>query len=180
MHKETQSNGHANGNGTNGHGNGHTTNVHAANVHAANVHGNTNDVWQSAPRWAGITRTYTSADVDRLRGSLRIEYTLARHGAERLWSLLHSEKYVHALGAITGNQAIQQVQAGLKAIYMSGWQVAADGNCAGQMYPDQSLYPSDSVPAQVRKINQALQRADQIHHSEGKNSIQWFPPILAD
>ncbi len=175
MHKPTHSNGHTNG--LNRHGNGHNSNGHSTNGHADVA---TSDVWQNDARWAGITRTYTMADVARLRGSLRIEYTLARHGAERLWSLLNSEKYVHALGAITGNQAIQQVQAGLKAIYMSGWQVAADGNAAGQMYPDQSLYPSDSVPAQVRKINQALQRADQIHHSEGKNGIDWFAPIVAD
>src|SRR5918998_5288025 len=134
----------------------------------------------SDSRWEGITRPYSSEDVDKLRGSVRIEYTLARIGAERLWELLHSEEYVAALGALTGNQALQQVKAGLKAIYLSGWQVAADANVAGQMYPDQSLYPVNSVPHVVKRINQALQRADQIHHSEGRNSIHWFAPILAD
>src|SRR5437773_10094118 len=131
-------------------------------------------------RWRGITRPYSSADVERVRGSLRIEHTLARRGAEKLWQLLHSEDYVAALGALTGNQAMQQVKAGLKAIYLSGWQVAADANLAGQMYPDQSLYPANSVPAVVKRINQALQRADQIHHAEGKNDIDWFAPIIAD
>src|SRR5256712_10505429 len=136
--------------------------------------------WSANPRWAGVTRPYTAADVERLRGSLRIEYTLARNGAERLWELLHSRSYVPALGAMTGNQAVQQVQAGLQAIYVSGWQVAADANDAGQMYPDQSLYPVDSVPNVVRRINQALTRADQIHHAEGKNGIYWFPPLIAE
>ncbi|MBE3561146.1 MAG: isocitrate lyase [Ktedonobacteraceae bacterium] len=136
--------------------------------------------WESDPRWQGIKRPYTMADVLRLRGSLKIEYTLARLGAERLWHLLHTEPFVAALGALTGNQAVQQVKAGLKAIYLSGWQVAADANLAGQMYPDQSLYPSNSVPNVVRKVNQALQRADQIHHAEGKNGIYWFAPIVAD
>src|SRR5207244_12043130 len=131
-------------------------------------------------RWAGVTRPYTAEDIERLRGSLRIEYTLARNGAERLWELLHSRSYVPALGAMTGNQAVQQVQAGLQAIYVSGWQVAADANDAGQMYPDQSLYPVDSVPNVVRRINQALTRADQIHHAEGKNGIYWFAPLIAD
>src|SRR5205809_3215341 len=131
-------------------------------------------------RWRGITRPYSSADVERVRGSLRIEHTLARRGAEKLWQLLQSEKYVPALGALTGNQAMQQVKAGLKAIYVSGWQVAADANLAGQMYPDQSLYPANSVPALVRRINQALQRADQIYHAEGKDDIDWFAPIVAD
>jgi isocitrate lyase len=131
-------------------------------------------------RWRGITRPYSSADVERVRGSLRIEHTLARRGAEKLWQLLHNEDYVAALGALTGNQAMQQVKAGLKAIYVSGWQVAADANLAGQMYPDQSLYPANSVPALVRRINQALQRADQIYHAEGKNDIDWFAPIVAD
>ncbi len=140
-----------------------------------------NKNWQSNPRWAGITRPYSQSDVDRLKGSLPIEHTLARHGAERLWNLLHSnEPYIAALGAMTGNQAVQQVKAGLKAIYMSGWQVAADANNAGQMYPDQSLYPADSVPNVVRKINQALMRADQVHHAEGHNDIHWFAPIVAD
>jgi len=131
-------------------------------------------------RWEGITRPYTQQDVDKLRGSMRIEYTLARQGAERLWDLLHSETYVPALGAMTGNQAVQQVKGGLQAIYVSGWQVAADANDAGQMYPDQSLYPADSVPNVVRRINQALMRADQIHHAEGKNGIHWFAPLIAD
>src|SRR5215467_12670158 len=131
-------------------------------------------------RWRGITRPYSSADVERVRGSLRIEHTLARRGAEKLWQLLQNEDYVAALGALTGNQAMQQVKAGLKAIYVSGWQVAADANLAGQMYPDQSLYPANSVPALVRRINQALQRADQIYHAEGKDDIDWFAPIVAD
>ena len=130
--------------------------------------------WQSDPRWKGITRPYSAADVERLRGTVPIEYTLARLGAEQLWNLLHTEPYVAALGATTGNQAIQQIEAGLQAIYVSGWQVAADGNLAGQMYPDQSLYPADSVPSLVRRINQALMRADQIHHAEGKNGKYWF------
>lgn len=132
------------------------------------------------PRWDGIERPYSMEDVERLRGSVRIEHTLARMGAERLWTLLQTEDYVNALGALTGNQAIQQVRAGLKAIYLSGWQVAADANLAGQMYPDQSLYPADSVPSVVRRINQALQRADQIDHSEGKDQTYWFAPIVAD
>ena len=136
--------------------------------------------WASDKRWAGVRRPYTLQDVERLRGSMHIECTLARHGAERLWSLLHSEAYVPALGAMTGNQAIQQVKAGLQTIYVSGWQVAADANDAGQMYPDQSLYPADSVPNLVRRINQALTRADQIHHAEGKNGMQWFAPLIAD
>src|SRR5499425_2341333 len=136
--------------------------------------------WQTNPRWSGITRPYSSEDVVRLRGSIHVEHTLARLGAERLWWLLHNEAYVPALGALTGNQAVQQVQAGLKAIYLSGWQVAADANDAGQMYPDQSLYPADSVPTVVRKINQAFQRADQIQHAEGREGPHWFAPIVAD
>src|SRR5437660_4044272 len=136
--------------------------------------------WSSNSRWAGVTRPYSVEDVERLRGSIRIEYTLAHRGAERLWNLLQSEPYVPALGAMTGNQAIQQVKAGLLAIYVSGWQVAADANDAGQMYPDQSLYPADSVPNLVRHINSALIRADQIHHAEGRNGIQWFAPLIAD
>src|SRR5947209_14753914 len=136
--------------------------------------------WAANPRWAGVTRPYTAEDIERLRGSLRIEYTLARNGAERLWELLHSRSYLPALGAMTGNQAVQQVKAGLQAIYVSGWQVAADANDAGQMYPDQSLYPADSVPNVCRRINQALMRADQIHHAEGKNGIHWFAPLVAD
>ena len=136
--------------------------------------------WKSNPRWAGITRPYSAQDVERLRGSVHVEHTLARLGAERLWELLQTESYVNALGAMTGNQAIQQVKAGLQAIYVSGWQVAADANDAGQMYPDQSLYPADSVPNLVRRINQALTRADQIHHAEGKNGMWWFAPMIAD
>jgi isocitrate lyase len=135
--------------------------------------------WNSE-RWGGIERTYSAADVQRLQGSLVPEYTLARRGAEKLWELMQTEPYVHALGALTGNQAVQQVRAGLKAIYLSGWQVAADANLAGQMYPDQSLYPANSVPAVVKRINQALRRADQIDHAEGKNAIDWFVPIVAD
>ena len=135
---------------------------------------------QPRDRWQGISRPYNSADVERLRGSLRIEHTLARIGAANLWNLLHTESYVAALGAMSGNQAIQQVQAGLKAIYVSGWQVAADANLSGEMYPDQSLYPADSVPSVVRKINKALQRADQTHHAEGNNGVNWFAPLIAD
>lgn len=136
--------------------------------------------WQTDPRWTGVERPYSSEDVVRLRGSVQVEYTLARLGAERLWSLLGQKSYVAALGALTGNQAVQQVKAGLQAIYLSGWQVAADANDAGQMYPDQSLYPADSVPNVVRKINNALMRADQIHHADGKNDAYWFAPIVAD
>jgi isocitrate lyase len=131
-------------------------------------------------RWEGIERPYTADDVARLRGSIRIEHTLARLGAERLWALMKEKPFVRALGALTGNQAVQQVKAGLDAIYLSGWQVAADANLAGHMYPDQSLYPANSVPHVVRRINQALQRADQIHHSEGRNGTNWFAPIVAD
>src|ERR1700691_3515122 len=136
--------------------------------------------WETDPRWKGVTRPYPVADVDRLQGSLHIEHTLARQGAERLWDLLHSDSYVPALGAMTGNQAVQQVKAGLKAIYVSGWQVAADANDAGQMYPDQSLYPANSVPNLCRRINQALTRADQIHHAESQNGVHWFAPLIAD
>jgi isocitrate lyase len=139
---------------------------------------------QDSQRWRGITRPYTQSDIDRLKGSLPIEHTLARHGAERLWNILTGgkEPFVRALGAMTGNQAVQQVQAGLKAIYVSGWQVAADANNAGQMYPDQSLYPADSVPNVVRNINQALMRADQVHHAEGNGNadVNWFAPLVAD
>src|ERR671917_650451 len=131
-------------------------------------------------RWEGIQRPYSAEDVARLRGSIRIEYTLARMGAERLWELMRTHDYVQSLGALTGNQAVQQVKAGLEAIYLSGWQVAADANLAGHMYPDQSLYPANSVPHVVRRLNQALQRADQIHYAEGKNGIHWFAPIVAD
>jgi isocitrate lyase len=136
--------------------------------------------WQRNPRWQGITRPYSAEDVVRLRGSIKIDYTLAQVGAERLWNLLHSEPYIPALGALTGNQAMQMVRAGLKAIYLSGWQVAADANLAGQMYPDQSLYPANSAPALVRNINNTLRRADQIQTQEGKGDVYWFAPIVAD
>jgi isocitrate lyase len=131
-------------------------------------------------RWDGITRPFAQEDVERLRGSVRIEYTLAKEGAKRLWALLNSEPQVTALGALTGNQAVQQVRAGLQAIYLSGWQVAADANLSEQMYPDQSLYPANSVPAVVRRINNALLRADQVDHHEGRNGIHWMAPIIAD
>jgi isocitrate lyase len=136
--------------------------------------------WQSDARWSDVARPYTAEDVVRLRGSIQIEHTLARLGAERLWSLLHSESYVPALGAMTGNQAVQQIKAGLKAIYVSGWQAAADANEAGQMYPDLNLYPSDSVPKLAARLNQALVRADQINHEQGKNDTHWFAPLVAD
>ena len=141
--------------------------------------------WHEDPRWAGTERTYTAEDVIRLRGSVQEEHTLARLGAQRLWSLLQSEDYVNSLGALTGNQAVQQVRAGLKAIYLSGWQVAADANLAGQTYPDQSLYPANSVPQVVRRINNALMRADQITFSESANgdtgsAPHWMAPIVAD
>src|SRR5262249_15771910 len=137
-------------------------------------------MWGTDPRWKGITRPYPAKEVVRLRGTIHIEHSLARLGAERLWELLHTEDFLPTLGALTGTQSVQQVQAGLKAIYMSGWQVAGDANLAGQMYPDQSLYPSNSVPALVRAMNNAFTRADQIHHSEGKNGVYWFAPIVAD
>src|SRR5580765_2566412 len=133
-----------------------------------------------ARRFEGVVRPYPQADVERLRGSIRISYTLAEMGARRLWELLHTEDYVHALGALTGNQAVQMVRAGLRAIYLSGWQVAADANTAGQMYPDQSLYPVNSVPKVVGQINGALQRADQIDRAEGQNGRYWYAPIVAD
>ncbi len=136
--------------------------------------------WHSNPRWFGTKRPYTSQQVAKLRGSIHVEHTLARVGAERLWYLLRHEDYVAALGALTGNQAVQQVQAGLKAIYLSGWQVAADANDSGHMYPDQSLYPVDSVPNVIRRISNALMRADQIHHMNGKNGVYWMAPIIAD
>jgi isocitrate lyase len=136
--------------------------------------------WATDTRWKGIIRPYRAEEVLNLRGSIEIKHTLAELGAARLWHLLQAEDYVHALGALTGNQAMQQVKAGLQAIYLSGWQVAADANLAGQMYPDQSLYPANSVPEVVRKINHALLRADQIHHAEGKNGIYWLAPIVAD
>jgi isocitrate lyase len=168
----------SNGNGkhsTNGNGNG----KHALNGRSRYVEElETN--WNGNLRWKGIKRPYTAEDVVRLRGSIQIEYTVARLGAERLWNLLHSEEYVAALGALTGNQAVQQVKAGLKAIYLSGWQVAADANLSGHMYPDQSLYPSNSVPHVVHRINQALQRADQIQAAESSGHTYWFAPIVAD
>jgi len=136
--------------------------------------------WELDKRWEGITRPYSANEVIRLRGSIDIEHTLARRGAEKLWKYLLEEDYIHALGALTGNQAVQQVKAGLKAIYLSGWQVAADANLSGNMYPDQSLYPANSVPHVVKRINQALQRADQVQHLEGEGDIDWFAPIVAD
>ena len=136
--------------------------------------------WSENPRWQGIERGYTAEDVVRLRGSIHIEHSLAKRGSEKLWKLINEEPFVNTLGALTGNQAMQQVKAGLKAIYLSGWQVAADANIAGEMYPDQSLYPVNSVPLVVRRINNTLQRADQIQWSEGKNDIDFFAPIVAD
>src|SRR5438270_3356868 len=141
--------------------------------------------WAQNPRWKGIRRTYSASDVVRLAGSVRIEHTLARRGAEKLWSLVNTEPFVNTLGALTGNQAMQQVKAGLKAIYLSGWQVAGDANIAGEMYPDQSLYPVNSVPLVVKRINNTFMRADQIQWSEGKNPgddgyIDYFAPIVAD
>ncbi|PKH73741.1 isocitrate lyase [Stenotrophomonas sp. Betaine-02u-21] len=136
--------------------------------------------WDTNPRWQGIERNYTTADVVRLRGTVHVEHSLARLGAEKLWTYLQEKDFVNALGALTGNQAMQQVKAGLNAIYLSGWQVAADANLAGQMYPDQSLYPADSVPAVVKRINNTLLRADQLHHAEGKDEIDFLQPIVAD
>jgi isocitrate lyase len=136
--------------------------------------------WGDSTRWSGIERPYTAADVDRLRGTIHIEYTLARLGAERLWELMHQRTHVPALGAMTGNQAIEMVEAGLDAIYVSGWQVAGDANSAGQVYPDQSLYPADSVPQLCRRINNALVRADQIWHQEGREAKRWLVPLVAD
>ena len=136
--------------------------------------------WDTNPRWSNIKRGYTAADVVRLRGSVQIEHTLAKRGAEKLWNLVNNEPFVNTLGALTGNQAMQQVKAGLKAIYLSGWQVAGDANLAGEMYPDQSLYPANSVPMVVRRINNAFMRADQIQWSEGKNDIDYFAPSVAD
>ena len=136
--------------------------------------------WDGNPRWRGVVRNYTAADVVRLRGSVQVEHTLARRGADKLWHLLGNEPFVNALGALTGNQAMQQVKAGLKAIYLSGWQVAGDANNAGEMYPDQSLYPANSVPTVVRRINNTLARADQIQWSEGRDDIDFFAPIVAD
>jgi len=136
--------------------------------------------WAESPRWKGIKRGYSAADVVRLRGSLPIEHTLAKRGAEKLWNLVNTEPFVNSLGALTGNQAMQQVKAGLKAIYLSGWQVAGDANLAGEMYPDQSLYPANSVPMVVKRINNTFQRADQIQWSEGKDDTDFFAPIVAD
>lgn len=136
--------------------------------------------WATDPRWYGVQRGYPAAEVVRLRGSVHVEHTLARMGAEKLWHSINSEEYVNSLGALTGNQAMQMAKAGLKAIYLSGWQVAADANNAGTMYPDQSLYPADSVPAVVRRINNCFKRADEIHHAEGDDSVDWFVPIVAD
>ena len=136
--------------------------------------------WATSPRWRNITRPYSAEEVVKLRGSLDIEYTLARRGAEKLWNKLNNQAYVGALGALTGNQAVQEVQAGLEAIYLSGWQVAADANLSGQMYPDQSLYPANSVPMVVRRINNAFMRRDQIQSVSGEGNIDWFAPIIAD
>ena len=136
--------------------------------------------WQDNPRWQGVVRGYQAQDVVRLRGSVPVEHTLARLGADKLWRSMHKLPYVNALGALTGNQAMQQVKAGLRAIYVSGWQVAGDANIAGEMYPDQSLYPANSVPVLVQRINNTLRRADQIHHAEGDDSIDWMQPIVAD
>ena len=136
--------------------------------------------WNNNPRWTGIRRNYTAEDVVRLRGTVAVEHSLAKRGAERLWKSLHKEDFVNALGALTGNQAMQQVKAGLQAIYLSGWQVAADANNAGEMYPDQSLYPANSVPQVVKRINNTLLRADQLHHAEGNDGIDWLAPIVAD
>ena len=139
-----------------------------------------NKDWAENPRWKGIKRNYTAEEVVNLRGSVQIDHTLAKRGSEKLWNLLHTEPFVNALGALTGNQAMQQVKAGLKAIYLSGWQVAGDANLAGEMYPDQSLYPANSVPMVVKRINNTFQRADQIQWSEGKNDVDFFAPIVAD
>ncbi len=136
--------------------------------------------WKNNPRWNGIQRNYSAEDVARLRGTVPVEHSLARRGAERLWKSLHQEDFVNALGALTGNQAMQQVKAGLQAIYLSGWQVAADANLAGEMYPDQSLYPANSVPQVVKRINNTLLRADQLHHAEGDDQLDWMVPIVAD
>src|ERR1043166_3046037 len=138
------------------------------------------DDWKTNPRWTGITRPYPASEVERLRGSIHVQHTLAQMGATRLWHLLTGEPFVRALGAVTGNQAVEQVAAGLKAIYVSGWQVAGDANDALQMYPDQSLYPVSSVPNLIKRINTALIRADQIQHMQGKNDVSWFAPLVAD
>jgi len=147
---------------------------HELNGDALNVE------WSRNPRWRGVLRPYRAEEVLRLRGSVRIEHTLARLGAEKFWRLLHGEQVIGALGCMSGNQAVQAIQAGLKAIYCSGWQVAGDGNSAGEMYPDQSLYPVDSVPKMVERINNALLRTDQIHHLNGNPEIDWLAPVIAD
>ena len=139
-----------------------------------------NRYWRESPRWRGVVRGYGADEVVRLRGNILVEHSIARVTAEKLWRYLNEKPFVNALGALTGNQAMQQVKAGLDAIYLSGWQVAGDANLAGQMYPDQSLYPADSVPAVVRRINNTLRRADQIHHAEGDDTIDWLKPIVAD
>ncbi len=163
-----QSNGHSNG-----HKNGYTN--------GSNGHSDPMELdWATNPRWAGISRPYSAADVRKLRGSFQIEYTVARMGAERLWQLMEMEPFVRSLGALSGGQAVQMVQAGLQAIYLSGWQVAADGNTVGNVYPDQSIYPADSAPKLAKRINNALQRADQIAHMNGDDSIYWMAPIFAD
>lgn len=165
---------HANGNGHASNGNGHAAH---GKPQSGRFHVDASDAKQ---RFAGITRPYSADDVKRLQPSIPIEYSIAKRGAEKLWAMLHNEPYVHALGALTGNQAMQQVRAGLKAIYLSGWQVAADANIAGHMYPDQSLYPANSVPQVVRRINQTLQRADEIENAEGGAKRDWYAPIVAD
>ena len=149
-------------------------------MNAANAAEQIKKSWAEDPRWKGVRRGYTAEDVVQLRGTVSIEYSLAKQGAEKLWHYVNNEPFINSLGALTGNQAMQQVKAGLKAIYLSGWQVAADANLAGQMYPDQSLYPADSVPSVVRRINNALLRADQLHHAEGDDSVDWMQPIVAD
>ncbi|GAC1692970.1 MAG: hypothetical protein PVS2B3_02030 [Steroidobacteraceae bacterium] len=136
--------------------------------------------WSDSPRWRGVQRGYDATAVVRLRGTIPVEHSIARLTAEKLWRYLHDRPFVNALGALTGNQAMQQVKAGLDAIYLSGWQVAGDANLGGEMYPDQSLYPADSVPAVVRRINNTLRRADEICHAEGDDSIDWLQPIVAD
>lgn len=138
------------------------------------------NTWRDSPRWRGIERGYKAEAVVRLRGTVAVEHSIARLTAEKLWRYVNEKPFVNALGALTGNQAMQQVKAGLDAIYLSGWQVAGDANLAGEMYPDQSLYPADSVPAVVRRINATLKRADELHHAEGNDSIDWFKPIVAD
>jgi isocitrate lyase len=138
------------------------------------------NTWRDSPRWRGIERPYSAEDVVRLRGTIAVEHSIARLTSEKLWRYVNERPFVNSLGALTGNQAMQQVKAGLDAIYLSGWQVAGDANLAGEMYPDQSLYPADSVPAVVRRINATLKRADELHHAEGDDSIDWFKPIVAD